>query len=262
MLGNISRDLAVYQGNRRFELLGGAALHVARAASSAGLPAAPVSVIGTDLGWIRSDPRLADLDLTAVRVIPGSSCAFTLTYTAVGALADIDCSFGVAERLTGHCLATIGDHGQYHVCGRRPLHVRAVLGRLARADLTFSIDFHLASAGELINESADFLADATLVFVNATEFAILADLADTARMHGIVVSDGPRAVTLLRHGSVTAAVRPPDAHAVEVTGAGDALAGTFLASLAHGMADADALRAAVAAATRSIQSPGLVIGEG
>lgn len=260
VLGNISRDSAIYPGGRRFELLGGAALHVARAASRAGLAAAPVSVIGTDLGWIRSDPRLTGLDLSAVKVIPGSSCAFTLTYAAAGTLAGIECSFGVAESLTSHCLASIGRHGQYHVCCRRPLDVRPVLACLARTGLMFSIDFHLASAGELIADSAQLLTDATLIFVNTAEFAILASLIDPASLAAVVVSDGPNEVTLLRHGRITAAIQPSDTRAVEVTGAGDALAGTFLAGRARGLGDVDALRAAVAAAARSIQSPGLAIG--
>ena len=71
VIGNISRDLAIYPGDRRYELLGGAALHVARAASQAGLACAPVSVIGRDLAWIRADPRLARLDLTHVKVALG-----------------------------------------------------------------------------------------------------------------------------------------------------------------------------------------------
>jgi sugar/nucleoside kinase (ribokinase family) len=75
VMGNISRDIAVYPGGRSFELLGGAALHVARAACRAGLTSAPVSVIGTDLRWVRDDPRLADLDLSHVEVVAGASCA-------------------------------------------------------------------------------------------------------------------------------------------------------------------------------------------
>ncbi len=73
VIGNISRDLAVYPGGRRFELLGGAALHVARAAARAGIASAPVSVIGADLAWVRTDPRLAGLDFTNVKVVPGRS---------------------------------------------------------------------------------------------------------------------------------------------------------------------------------------------
>ena len=99
VVGNISRDLATYPGTRA-EMLGGAALHVALAAARAGLPAAPVSVAGTDLGWIAGDPRLAGLDLRHVKVVPGESCAFTLTYDGTGRLTGTESSFGVAAGLT------------------------------------------------------------------------------------------------------------------------------------------------------------------
>jgi sugar/nucleoside kinase (ribokinase family) len=259
VLGNISRDHAIYPDGRQLDLLGGAALHVARAASQAGLASAPVSVIGTDLAWIRSDPRLSGLDLTSVKVVPGSSCAFTLTYTAAGKLAGIDCSFAAAESLTSHCLTAIGRHGHYHVCCRRPLDVAEVLGRLARAGLAFSTDFHLASARELISAAAPFLPRATVIFVNAAEFTALAALTDPARLAAVVISDGPGEVTMLRHGHATVTIWPPGTSATEVTGAGDTLAGTFLASLARGLSDRDALQAAVTAAAQSIRDPGLAI---
>lgn len=259
VIGNISRDLAVYPDGRRFELLGGAALHVARAAARAGLASAPVSVIGTDLAWIRTDPRLADLDLTNVKVVPARSCAFTLTYTAAGNLARTSCSFGAAQALTSHCLTVIGNHDQYHVCCRRPLDVPAVLARLTHAGLAYSVDFHLASARDMITASVPFLPQATAVFVNAAEFATLRARIDLGQIVRTVVSDGPRDAALLRHGQVTATVRPPAVSEAEVTGAGDTLAGAFLARTSLGADDGDALRAAVAAAARWIQEPGLVV---
>jgi sugar/nucleoside kinase (ribokinase family) len=261
VIGNISRDLAVYPGNRRYELLGGAALHVARAASRAGLVCAPVSVIGRDLDWIRADPRLASLDLTQVRVAAGPSCAFRLTYIADGKLASTECSFGVAELLTSHCLTAIGRHDRFHVCCRRPLDVRAVLGRLVSSGLTFSADFHLASASDLLKTAAPFLPHATVVFVNAAEFAILSTLMDVARLAAVVVSDGPCEARLLRYGRVTATVQPAHTLPVEVTGAGDVLAGTFLAATARGLGDGAALREGVTAATYSISLPGPAIAD-
>lgn len=259
VLGNISRDVAVYPGGRRFEILGGAALHLARAATQAGLASAPVSVIGGDLGWIRADPRLAKIDLSRVKVADGQSCTFTLTYIRGGELASTDCSFGVAESLTAHCLATVGHHRWYHVCCRRPLGVHAVLSHLARAGLTFSTDFHLASAGKLIDEALTFLPHARVTFVNAAEFTTLATLTNPARLPACVISNGPREVTIIRHGTTTAVIRPPTVSPVEVTGAGDTLAGTFLAGMACGLSDGDALQAAVDSAAQWIQSPGLVI---
>lgn len=259
VLGNISRDQAIYPGGRRFGLLGGAALHVARAACRAGMSCALVSVIGADLDWIRGDPRLAGLDLSHVATREEPSCAFTLTYAATGTLASIDCLFGAAESLTSHCLTAIGHHGQYHVCCRRPLDAATVLGRLARDGLAFSADFHLASAGELIRAALPFLSVASAVFVNTAEFATLAALIDPARLAAVVVSDGPREARLMRHGRITAAIQPPGARVAEATGAGDCLAGTFLAARAAGLGDHAALRSAVLAATQAIQVPGLII---
>jgi sugar/nucleoside kinase (ribokinase family) len=259
VIGNISRDLAVYPDGRRYELLGGAALHVAQAAARIGLASAPVSVIGPDLDWIRGDSRLASLDLTHVKVAPGQSCAFRLSYTAEGKLAAADCSFGVAELLTGHCLSVIGRHDWYHVCCRRPLDVHAVLDHLVKAELKFSVDFHLTSPRELISVAVPFLPQAAAIFVNTVEFTTLGALMDPARLAAVAVSDGPHEVMLLRYGRITAITQPPRVFPVEVTGAGDVLAGTFLAVTAQGLSDGDALRAAVTAAAQSIGAPGLAI---
>ena len=77
VIGNISRDQAIYAGGRHVKLLGGAALHVALAATRAGLPSAPVAVIGSDLGWIRDDvpadrhrPQLCRGDVRQVLLVP------------------------------------------------------------------------------------------------------------------------------------------------------------------------------------------------
>ncbi|HEY2579950.1 MAG TPA: carbohydrate kinase family protein [Streptosporangiaceae bacterium] len=259
VLGNISRDQAIYPDGRRFDLLGGAALHLARAAHHAGMACALVSIIGADLDWIRSDPRLTGLDLSHVATREEPSCTFALTYAATGTLASIDCCFGAAKSLTSHCLTALGHHSQYHICSRRPLDVATVLGRLARDGLAFSTDFHLASADELIRAALPFLPLASVVFVNTAEFTTLAALIDPARLAAVVISDGPREATLMRHGHIITAIRPPPAELVEATGAGDTLTGTFLAAQAAGLSDQDALRSAVLAATKAIQAPGLII---
>jgi sugar/nucleoside kinase (ribokinase family) len=259
VIGNISRDLALYPDGRSFDLLGGAALHVACAASQAGLSCAPISVIGTDLGWMRHDPRLADLDLSHVKVMAGASCAFRLSYDHDDRLVAIDCAFGVAEALTGHCLAVVGQHDRYHVCCRRPLDVAAVLSSVAEAKLPFSADFHVASASELISAAAPMLRHARVVFVNAAEFTMLTAEMDPRRLAAVVVTDGPRDVTLLRRGQASAAIRPPQIGVVEVTGAGDALAGAFLAAAVRGLSDEDTLRTAVVTAAQSTRHPGLAV---
>ncbi len=259
VIGNISRDLAVYPDGRRFEQLGGAAFHVARAAVKAGVPAAPISVIGADLRWIHSDPRLANIDLTDVRLAVGKSCTFKLTYTATGELSSIASSFGVARWLTRHSLDTLGGRTRYHVSCRRPLDAQAVLSRLAREQTPFSADFHIASASALIKSTAPFLCQAEVVFVNAAEYSALTGLIDPNSLAAVVVSDGPRPVLLHRYGRRVAEVSPARIDPVEVTGAGDTLAGTFLARVTSGDPPAVALRVAVAAASLAVTEPGLAI---
>ena len=259
VIGNISRDRAIYPGGRRVELLGGAALHVALAATRAGLPSTPIAVIGSDLGWIRDDARLTDMDLSCVEVTCGRSCSFRLAYDESGHLTGTASSFGVAAHLTRHVLEVLGRHRSYHVCCRRPLDVPVVLGRLVGAGIPFSVDFHLASAAVIMPNADAAIAHASVVFVNAAEFATLSEITDPGRLKAVVISDGPRPVVMLRSGRVVASVLPPDASVVEVTGAGDTLAGTFLAARARGLGDQPALEAAVGAAAEAVTGPGLVI---
>jgi sugar/nucleoside kinase (ribokinase family) len=258
VIGNISRDLAIYPSTRT-ELLGGAALHVALAAIRAGLSAAPISVVGTDLGWIISDPRLDGLDLGHVKVVPGESCAFRLSYDGTGQLAGTQASFGVAADLTGHALSALGSHPACHVCCRRPLDIPLVLSRLAATCVPFSVDFHLASASVLMPAARAILPSARIVFVNAAEFQILTQVTDPSRLQTVVVSDGPQPAMVLRHGEHVASVVPSATSITEVTGAGDTLAGTFLAASARGLGYQAALSEAVTAASRAVTHPGLTI---
>ena len=259
VIGNISRDHVSYPTGRGAWLLGGAALHVALAATGAGLPAAPASVIGTDLGWVTSDPRLADLDMSDVAVVPGPSCAFGLFYDRDGTLTHINASFGVSQRLTAHALSLLDSRPSWHVCCRRPLDAQPILSYLTSAGTPFSADFHVASAADLMPAVRATLSRATTVFVNAAEFAVLSRAADARDLPLVVISDGPRPAVSMRQGRVTATVVPPAMAVAEVTGAGDTLAGTFLAAAADGMDDEEALQAAVSAAAKSVASSGLVI---
>ncbi len=264
IIGNISRDLAAYPDGYATKLLGGAALHVALAAARAGLPAVPVAVIGTDLEWITADPRLAGVDLSFVKVVPGDSCAFRLTYDEAGQVTSTTASFGVSAALTGHALSLLGTRRAWHVCCRRPLAAPLILDRLAATETPFSADFHLASAGRVIPAVLAALPRATAVFVNAAELVILSQAISLRDLRLVVVSDGPRPAVVLRRGQRAASATPPDVSAIEVTGAGDTLAGTFLAGMAHGLSDHDAIHVAVAAASEAVTRPGLPIpaGEG
>jgi sugar/nucleoside kinase (ribokinase family) len=257
VVGNISRDRAAYPDGRRYDFVGGAALHITLAAARAGQCAAPIAVIGNDLAWILRAPELAALDLRQVAVADGPSCSFTMTYDQAGDLQAVDCHYGVATRLTKHAAGVLSraDYAHLHVCCRRPLDVALILAGLVDREAAFSVDFYSPSAPALLPAAAPALPHAHIVFVNAAEYQHLAAITDPAALRMIVVTDGPRPVRLLTGGRPIVQIRPPPGPVVEATGAGDTLAGCFLAAYLIGLDHATALRHAVEAATASLTGP-------
>lgn len=257
VLGNISLDHATTRHGQRRTSVGGAALHIALAATAGALQAAPVAVTGHDLRWLPADPRLAILDWSAVSVRDGQSAAFTLTYDTDDTLVGLRAEHGVASGLTSHVLQRIhtGRDDTYHVCCRTPLNTGRVLSVLADRHATFSADFIISSAATAIPAAAPFLPQARVVFVNQAEYHLLASAVPIEDLPAVVVSDGPRTARLYRHGQLAAAADPPPVPATQISGAGDTLAGAFLAALAVGHEDQAALQRAVAKASAHTTTP-------
>ncbi|MBB5940008.1 carbohydrate kinase family protein [Streptomyces zagrosensis] len=261
VIGNISRDLTRYPDHRGGPRLGGAALFVSLAATKAGRRAAPVCVLGSDLAHLPEASGLDALDWSARAQFEGSSTSFDLEYDLQGELVAIGTHYGVATCLTEHALRHVDLHprGTYHVCCRRPLDVVAVLDRLAGNGTDFSVDFFLPSAEAMIRAAADWLPKATSVFVNAVEYRILEQVIDASALPEVVITDGPRAAVVRCFGRQVASAVPPLHHPREVSGAGDTLAGTFLAHRAQGATIAQALAEATAAAARYVAASSLPI---
>lgn len=259
VIGNISIDTTRYPDGRTHVLIGGAALYVALAAARAGTTARPVAVIGADLARLHASPWPEKLDLSHVANVSGASCRFDIAYGAEGQVIGLTAAYGTAAALTAHALAVLdrSDCDRWHVCCRRPLDVGEVLERLVMAGHPFSLDFHVASATEQITAAKAGLPHAEVVFVNAAEYRLLDDLVAVNELATVIVSDGPGAVILLRHGRAISAELPLDGPVAEVTGAGDTLAGTFLAKVLQGAAEQEALASAVTAATHQARDPGL-----
>ncbi|MEU3183035.1 carbohydrate kinase family protein [Streptomyces sp. NPDC006923] len=255
VIGNISRDHTCYPDGRGSERFGGAAFHVAVAAARAGARATPVSVIGDDL---RDDVpavlRASQVDLTALLAKPGRSTSFAMEYDLEDRLVGVTAAYGVAEQLTAHALARVARHPHdwYHVCCRHPLDAAPVLQALSACGSSFSVDFIVSSIEHTLARTAHLLPHADIVFTNADEYRVLARQVDISSLRTVIVSNGPQAVHLLEQGRDVLTVMPPTAAPEEVTGAGDTLAGTFLAHRIAGHDDRTALRAAVAAASAHV----------
>ncbi|AXG82574.1 PfkB family carbohydrate kinase [Streptomyces paludis] len=261
VIGNISRDLTRYPDHRGGSRLGGAALLLSLATTKAGRRAAPVSVLGDDLAHLPEAPGLDTLDWSAQIQAVGMSTTFDLEYDLQGELLAVGTDYGVAEGLTAHALRHVDQHprGSYHVCCRRPLDVAAVLGRLTKNAADFSVDFFLPSAEAMIRAAASWLPRATTLFVNTAEYRLLKQAIDCGTLPEIVVTDGPRAAVVRHFGRQVASAIPPPHLPREVSGAGDTLAGTFLAHRSQGATTAQALAEATAAAARYVAAPALPI---
>ncbi|MGW6775255.1 PfkB family carbohydrate kinase [Streptomyces sp. NPDC055037] len=261
VIGNISRDQTRYPDHRGGSRLGGAALFLSLAAAKAGRRTAPVCVLGNDLAHLPDAPGLDTLDWSARIQVDGMSTTFDLEYDLQGELVGVGTDYGVAERLTEHALRHVELHprGTYHVCCRRPLDVAAMLGRLAGSAADFSMDFFLPSAEAMIRAAASWLPKATTLFVNAAEYRLLGQMIDSGRLPEVVITDGPRAAVVRRFGRQVASAVPPPHPPREVSGAGDTLAGTFLALRSQGATTAQALAEATAAAARYVAAPSLPI---
>ncbi|MCX4966335.1 carbohydrate kinase family protein [Streptomyces sp. NBC_00654] len=261
VIGNISRDLTRYPDHRGGSRLGGAALFVSLAAAKSGLRAAPVCVLGNDLAHLPETPGLDALDWSARLQADGTSTTFDLEYDLQGELMRVDTEYGVAENLTEHALRHVDAHPRatFHVCCRRPLDVAAVLGRLTANAADFSVDFFLPSAEAMIRAAAPWLPKATTLFLNTAEYRLLEQAIDCGNLPEVVVTDGSRAAVVRNFGRQSASAVPPPNPAHEVSGAGDTLAGTFLAHRSRGATTAQALAEATAAATRYVAAPTLPI---
>jgi sugar/nucleoside kinase (ribokinase family) len=96
---------------------------------------------------------------------------------------------------------------------------------------------------------------ADIAFMNRTEGEILHDLIGEIPI--VVLKRDAEGAEFLERGARQAFVAAPSVSVVDVTGAGDVVAGTFLASLVSGKGAKGALSTAVHAASQSITKEGI-----
>ncbi|MGW8375424.1 carbohydrate kinase family protein [Streptomyces sp. ODS28] len=252
VIGNISRDHIHRPGQLPGRQLGGAALHLSIAAVRAGHRAAPVAALGPDLSHLPTDPRLFGLDWSLVHSGTRASTTFTIRYDEHGTIRSVDADYAIGAELTEHALKIINQRlpDAFHISCRKPLDVPAILQALTAQGRTFSLDFHLPSAPQMIPAAAAWLHHAVAIFANAEEHRILSATLPERTCREVIVSDGPRAARVLLHGHLHHLVTPPTVRLRQLTGAGDTLAGTYLALRARGQTPAISLDQAVRAATR------------
>ncbi len=255
LIANIGWVRSCHPDGSSHTFVGGAGLHLSLAVSGAGGLAAPISVIGGDLGEIVTALHERHVDVRDIKAVREQlSCRFDLSYDESGNLISVASRFRAAVALTEHALSRLHAPGHYHVSCRRPLDVEQVLAALD--DRPFSLDFYSPSAAAGLHAAAAFLPAAAVIFTNEAEYRLLGQVVDLERLRLLVISDGGRRVRVISYGRTVAATQPPVVATREVTGAGDTLAGTYLACTLAGATTQDALDAAVRAASDSTQRGG------
>jgi 2-dehydro-3-deoxygluconokinase len=128
------------------------------------------------------------------------------------------------------------------------------------AVLSIAVNYRPALGGD-VGELRGAVADADIVFVSAEETAAVFGTAPKAVADAlpgateIVVTDGERGATVYRSGGAWA-LPALEVDVVDAAGAGDALAGAYLAARLAGADPPDALRRGLVAASLSCRARG------
>jgi len=150
--------------------------------------------------------------------------------------------------------APLAGAGWMHTAIYDPLAASILIARCRELSIPFSIDLEPATLVHGIESLAGHIEGAAVVFCNVRSAAILgADAVPRLEKLGakaIVLTQGPAGATWHSAGH-SFSVSAPAVSVIDTTGAGDCLAGWFIAETLRGKGSGPALCAAVAAASWS-----------
>lgn len=240
-----------------FSSVGGSGYAVAIAAGSifpgrVGL----VCQIGPDFD--QAALRRLNLNLDGVTVLPGDSAKFRIDELRDGRRS-FQSALGVAARARPDLFPeSYLRASRVHLGTMPPLQQLAWLDFLRRKAInaTISVDMfeHFVTTEAVASREACDQAD--LVFLNRAEYEGLYHAGSYPKAT-LVLKNGSRGADLVRDGMKQHHTHAPSVRAVDTVGAGEILAGVFLGLIAQDIAEATALRYAVATASRSVTEFGV-----
>jgi sugar/nucleoside kinase (ribokinase family) len=240
-----------------FSSAGGSGYAVATAAASVfpggvGL----VAQIGADFD--QGILRRLSLDLDGVAVLPGASAMFRIDESRDGRRS-FQSVLGVAACPRPELFPESYLHAsRVHLGTMPPRQQLAWLDFLRRKAVhaAISVDMFEHFVARETAASREACDQADLVFLNRVEYEGLYRAGPYPKA-ALVLKHGPGGADLVRDGVKQHHAHAPWVRAVDTVGAGEILAGVFLALRAQGVAEATALRYAVAAASRSVTEFGV-----
>lgn len=238
------------------EAPGGVVANASVAAARAGAKARLLTQVGDDAAG-----RLAVAGVTAAGVsvaaghAEGGTCRVVILIEPHGEkrllLYPGASMYPEPEQVAGASFAGVG---WIHTAVYGPRAAVTLIERARTAGIPWSIDLEPATIPDQVDAIAPFIDGAEAVFVNSRAAARLGDAPRTLFALGaraVILTLGPEGATFLdREGRRFTASAPP-VSAVDTTGAGDCLAGWFVAGRLAGLDEEAALRRAVVAATLS-----------
>lgn len=236
--------------------LGGSGYAAARGATAAPDPATGlVARVGTDFDLAAL--RRLGLDLAGVRVVEGRSAWLHITQLP-GDRRSIEASHGAAAVVEVDSFPAAYAGARFVHLATMPLRQQCEwLDAVRRRSpgSTVSVDMFEPSAAEDPATARRLCRDADLVFLNAEEHRILFSRMPPPDVP-MVLKAGPAGATYA-DGDVREHAPAPPAQAIDTTGAGELLAGAFLALLAGGVPRPAALGYAVEVASAKVAEFGV-----
>lgn len=273
IIGYANHDVNRFSDGIEQFCVGGGGYFAALAASRVVPDAALVTRVGEDFNLAPLTGRVVSV---AVSVIPGGKTALSLQiYHDPNNLTDrsIELQPGVNPGITASDIPEewIAKASVILVSTMMPTQQRAIVEALVakkRAETVslegvsirlpiIAVDSDLCwlKEEESSGEVRAMMRHADIAFMNRTEGEILQDLIPQIPL--VVLKRDAEGAELLVRGARQAAVSAPAVSVVDVTGAGDVVAGTFLAFLVSDKSAEESLVAAVSAASESITKEGI-----
>jgi len=200
--------------------------------------------------------RRRGVDIEGIKIIPGGkTCRFVATQHPDNTR-DVEAERGVAEILESNIFPDRYFLAQFiHLATQLPEHALIWLNFLTHHN-NVSVDSFEPFVERFPELTREMFRRANIIFTNEAEWAVLQRFGDSFRDKPLIIKRGKDGA-VYTHRNEIVTIPAPHVNAVEASGAGDILAGAFLAQRAKGVSVEEALLNAVNLASLSVTEFGV-----
>lgn len=234
IIGNISMDSIFFNDNLVAKTIGGAAFNMGVGYVSNNDIPNILSIVGSDIDEENYKLLNKIFSGSDINSLNGKTCAFELKYSSNIDVPPIDISnFGISENITNIALSKKYNTERIHLCCNAPIDYPRVLQYLVlNEQKRISLSFSRKSI-EKIHLIKNELQYIDFIFLNIYEFNILKTTLSLVDLEiTIIITNGSLGSFAIKKNKLLFEQRANKASkVVDVTGAGDIFAGTFLSSI-------------------------------